>query len=164
MSDGSGQAIYIVDTSALMDWHDRYYPSDTFPTLVQLIDELINADRFRSVELVHDELKKMGSKALQEWANARSAIFDLTANHLAKALEVKGQFPALTDPNALFEEADAYVIALGHIRDAIVVTAETPAATKRKPRRSMYIPDVCASLGMTSISNLGMMRREGWSL
>ena len=156
--------IYVMDTSALMDWHDRYYPSDVFPTLVEFVDGLIQQDRLVSVELVHDEVKVMGSKALQDWAKARAKIFDPTQNHLSQALVVEGQFPALKDPRAQFDEADGYVIALAQLQSAIVVTAETPAATKRKPKRSMYIPDVCSALGMTSISNLGLMRREGWSL
>lgn len=159
-----GQDVYVVDTSALMDWHDRFYPSDTFPTLVDLIDTLIGQGRLLSVQLVHDEVQKMGSTNLQTWAKARVAIFEATKHHLAEALSVEGRFPSLKDPNAQFDEADAYVIALARIRNAIVVTAETPAATKRKPRRSMYIPDVCSALGMTSISNLGMMRREKWKL
>ena len=164
MSNGPGQALYALDTSALMDWHDRYYAADTFPGLVMLVDGLIAQGRLISAELVHDEVKKMGSTSLQNWAKTCANIFDPTSNHLAQALSIEGQFPALQDPNAQFDEADAYVIALAQMRQAIVVTAETPAATKRKPRRSMYIPDVCAALGMTSISNLGTMRREGWKL
>lgn len=164
MSNGAGQDVYVVDTSAFMDWHDRYYPTDVFPALVTLVDGLIAAGRLFSVEIVHDELKKMASAGLQAWAKARNHLFDPTKNHLAEALAVEGAYPALKDPNAQFDEADAYVIALAQIHGAVVVTAETPAAHKRKPKRSMYIPDVCAALGMACISNLGMMRREGWKL
>jgi hypothetical protein len=164
MSDGGQKPFYVVDTSALMDWHDRYYPTDVFPTLVSHVDSLIADSRLMSVELVHDEVLKMGSTQLQSWARGRNSIFDPTKNHLAQALAIEGQYPTLKDPNAQFDEADAYVIALAQIQGAVVVTAETPAATKRKPRRSMYIPDVCAARGMPCISNLGMMRREGWTL
>ena len=41
-----------------------------------------------------------------------------------------------------FEEADAYVIALAQIRDGIVVSQETSATEKNKPKRTHYIPDV----------------------
>lgn len=156
--------VYVVDTSAFMDWQDRFYPPDVFTTLVNLVDGLIAADRFLSVEIVAEELKAMGSTGLQAWAKGRRAIFDPTQNHLAAALAVEGSFPGLKDPKAQYDEADAYVIALAQLRSAVVVTAETPAAHKRKPKRSQYIPDVCAALGMTCISNLGMMRREGWTL
>ncbi|MCW5943854.1 MAG: DUF4411 family protein [Fimbriimonadaceae bacterium] len=156
--------VYIVDTSALMDWHDRFYPPDVFATLVDLFDELIGQDRLLSVELVREELGVIGSAGLQGWAKAKKAIFDPTKNHLATALAIEGAHPGLRDPRAQYDEADAYVIALAQLRDAVVVTAETPAAHKRKPKRSVYIPDVCAALGMACITNLGMMRREGWKL
>ncbi|MHB8634961.1 MAG: DUF4411 family protein [Fimbriimonadaceae bacterium] len=158
------KATYVVDTSALMDWHDRFYPPDVFATLVERVDELVRADRFLSVELVREEIGIIGSIGLRDWARMRKSIFDPTANHLPAALAVEGAYPALKDATALYVEADAYVIAMAQMRTAIVVTAETPASHKRKPKRSMYIPDVCAALGLPCISNLGMMRREGWKI
>jgi hypothetical protein len=164
MSSPGAATVYVVDTSALMDWHDRYYPPDVFPGLVKLIDGLAAEGRFLSVELAYDEVQAIGSTGLQAWAKARKHIFDLTANHLAPALAIEGAYPALKDPRAQFPEADAYVIALAQLQSATVVTSETPAASKRKARGSLYIPDVCAALGVPCINNLGMMRREGWNL
>lgn len=155
---------YVVDTSALMDWHDRFYPPDVFPSLVAHIDALLTAGRLRSPEMVRDEINSIGSNALQVWVKARPTLFDPTANHLAQALSVEGQFPALKDPRAQYDEADAYVIAVVQMLGAIVISAETPASHKRKPRRAMYVPDVCGQLGIACITNLGMMRREGWKL
>lgn len=164
MSSTPGSSLYVVDTSALMDWHDRFYPTDVFPTLVQFVDQLIGEARLLSAELVHEELKAIASGNLQSWATVRKTIFAPTATHLAEALTIEASYPALKDPTTAYTEADADVIALAQMRGAVVVTAETPASHKRKPRRSMYIPDVCSQLGMTCISNLGMMRREGWTL
>ena len=62
-----------------------------------------------------------------------------------------------------FEEADAYVIALAQARGGLVVTAETSASQKSKPKRPHYIPDVCRDLGIPCINMLGLMRREGWT-
>lgn len=107
MSSPSAKPIYVVDTSALMDWQDRYYPTDVFPTLVNLIDGLIGDARLMSVEIVHDELLKIGSAGLQTWVKARKAVFDSTKNHLTEALAIEGAYPALKDPNAQFDEADA---------------------------------------------------------
>ena len=56
------------------------------------------------------------------------------------------------------------MIALAKMRDGIVVTQETPAAEKNRPRRTHFIPDVCRELGIPCISLLGMMRREKWAL
>ena len=47
-------------------------------------------------------------------------------------------------------------------RQGIVVTQETFAAEKRNPKRTHFIPDVCRELGITCISLLGLMHREGW--
>ena len=68
------------------------------------------------------------------------------------------------DPKAEFEEADGYVIALAQQRGGIVVTQETHAAEKQRPRRTHFIPDVCREMGIPCISLLGLMRREKWVL
>ncbi len=164
MSSTASGTVYVVDTSALMDWHDRFYPPDVFPTLVRRISDLASAGRFRSVELVAEEIAQMGSADLRVWANAHRSRFEPTAAHLAEALKIENQFPGLKEPRAMHDEADAYVIAAARLANAVVVTAETPAVHKRKPKRSLYIPDVCAALGMHCISNLGMTRRDGWKI
>jgi hypothetical protein len=56
----------------------------------------------------------------------------------------------------------ACIVALARMRDGTVVTQETPAAEKRNPKRTHFIPDVCRELGISCISLLGLMRREGW--
>src|SRR5687768_2978911 len=133
-------SIYIADTSAYMDWQDRFYPPDVFPSLVSRFDALLSGGRLRSPEMVRDEINSIGSAALQAWAKARPTLFDPTANHLAQAFAIEGQFPALKDPRAQYDEADAYVIAVAQLTGGIVVTAETPASHKRKPKRAMYVP------------------------
>ncbi|MBN9690072.1 MAG: DUF4411 family protein [Verrucomicrobia bacterium] len=80
----------------------------------------------------------------------------------AEAQPIQNQFAGLRDPKAEYEEADAYVIALAKLRGGIVVTQETPAAEKRNPKRTHFIPDVCRELGIACISLIGLMRREGW--
>lgn len=58
--------------------------------------------------------------------------------------------------------ADAYVIALAKARGWMVVSQETSAQEKHRPRQSYYIPDVCRDLGIPCVNLLGMMRREKW--
>ena len=147
-----------------MDWHDRYYPVDVFPGLIALFDSMISQNRLTAAETVDDEIKAVGSAGLQSWAKARRAIFDPTAQHLAEALSIEGAYPGLRDPKAQFTEADAYVIAVAKLRGGIVVTQETPAAAKKNPKRTQFIPDVRSGLGIPCINILGMMRREGWKL
>lgn len=164
MADGVAEILYSVDTNAFMDWQARYYPSDVFKSLVGHIDGLVMTGRMQVAALVHEEIAAVGTPELIGWAKANSGIFVATRDLLAAALAIQDQFPGLRDPRAEHEEADAYVIALARIRDGIVVTQETPAAEKSRPRRTHFIPDVCRELGIPCISLLGLMRREKWIL
>jgi hypothetical protein len=145
-----------------MEWQARYYPLDVFPSVAANVAALISAGRFLAAALVHEEIKAVGTSELINWATENESMFIPTPEVLAEALAIQNQFAGLRDPKAEFEEADAYVIALARMRRGIVVTQETPAAEKRDPKRTHFIPDVCRELGIPSISFLGLMRREGW--
>lgn len=163
MTDGALQRLYSVDSSSFMDWQARYYPTDVFAGIVQRVDRLIAEERLFAPALVKEELSIVGTGDLNAWAKSRSTIFVPTGTLLAEAQAIQNAFPGLRDPKAEFEEADAYVIALARLRDGIVVTQETPAAEKRNPKRSHFIPDVCREMGIPCFNLLGMMRREGWA-
>jgi hypothetical protein len=162
MSDGKGRAIYSIDTNVLMDWQARFFPTDIFPSIVNYVDGMIAEERWMAPDIVEEELNAVGTAELVAWAKARPHMFVPLEDVLAEALAIQARFPGLKDPKAEYEEADAYVIALAKLRDAIVVTQETSAAEKNRPRRTHFIPDVCRELGLTCISLLGLMRREGW--
>ena len=162
MSEEIRKPVYSIDTNVLMDWQARYFPTDIFQGLVGCVDELIDEGRWTAPELVEEELIAVGTAELVAWAKARPQMFVPLAAVLAEALAIQARFPGLKDPKAEYEEADAYVIALAKLRDGIVVTQETSAAEKNKPKRTHFIPDVCRELGLPCISLLGLMRREGW--
>lgn len=164
MSDGAGQVIYSIDTNALMDWQARFYPTDVFKGLVVRMADLVDSGQLQAAALVREELDAVGTPELVGWAKSNAGIFVPTKDLLAGALAIQNQFPGLRDPKAEYEEADAYVISLARLRDGIVVTQETPAAEKNRPRRTHFIPDVCRELGVPCISLLGLMRRERWAL
>lgn len=161
MAGADGGSFYSIDSSSLMDWQARYYPTDVFPGLVVRIDTLISDGRFAAPSVVREEVEVVGTTALAAWI--RAGIFVPTADVLAGAQSIQSQFAGLVDPKAEYEEADAYVIALARLNNGIVVTQETPAAEKKNPKRSQYIRDVCRELGIPCISFLGLMRREGWT-
>lgn len=163
MAGAEAGTLYSIDSSSLMDWQARYYPTDVFPGLVARIDKLINDGRFAAPTIVREEVEVVGTTALAAWMKDRAGIFIPTANVLTEAQSIQSRFAGLVDPKAEYEEADAYVIALARMNNGIVVTQETPAAEKRNPKRSQYIPDVCRELGIPCISFLGLMRREGWT-
>lgn len=155
-------AVYAIDTSSLMDWYARYYPTDVFPGVLDRIESLVAAGRLVAPRLVKEEIEAVGPTGLNEWVEVHQALIVPTSNLLAAAVAIQNQFAGLRDPKAEHEEADAYVIALAQQRGAVVVTQETPASEKRNPKRTHYIPDVCRELGIASITFLGLMRREQW--
>ena len=145
-----------------MDWQARYFPLDVFTGLVERVEALIGAKRFIAPALVKEEVGAVGTAGLIDGTENHAGIFVPTAEVLAEAQATQNQFAGLRDPRAEYEEADAYVIALAKMRNGIVVIQETPAAEKRNPKRTHFIPDVCRELGISCISLLGLMRREGW--
>ena len=162
MSESVSSPIYSIDSCSLMDWQARYYPTDVFGGLPNAIDALIASGRLFAAELVSEEIGAVGTPEMVKWCEDRLGIIVSTAELLAEAQAIQSRFTGLSDPKAEYEEADAYVIALAKLRGGIVVTQETPAAEKRNPKRTHFIPDVCRELGIHSVSLLGLMRREGW--
>lgn len=145
-----------------MDWQGRFYPTDVFIDLVRRIEALIVEEHFLAPALVREEIEAVGTAGLIEWVGSHKGMFVPTAEVLTEAQAIQNQFTGLRDPKAEYEEADAYVVALARMRGGIVVTQEISAAEKRNPKRSHFIPDVCRELGLTCVSFLGLMRREGW--
>jgi hypothetical protein len=164
MTESPVRTLYVLDTNVYMDWQARYYPTDVFASLVGRVDALIAEKRCYSPQLVEEELGVVGTSDLMIWADAHPALFVPLAEMLVEAIAIQNRFPGLLDPKAAFEEADAYVIAYAKLKGGVVVTQETSAVEKRNPKRTHFIPDVCRELGITCISFLGMMRKEGWTL
>jgi hypothetical protein len=154
---------YVVDTNIFMDWQARHYPTGVFVSLLSKIDSLIAAHRFIAPDLVQEEIDAVGTNELIAWAKERPQLWVPRETVFGETMTIQGQFPGLLDPKAEFEEADAYVIGLAQQKEGIVVTSETPAAEKRKPKREFFIPDVCRELGIPCINFLGMIRREKWT-
>ena len=164
MTDGTQPPLYSVDSSAYMDWQARFYPVDVFTSIVDRVETLIAARRFMAPALVKEELGAVGIGDLIAWADAHAAIYVPTRELLVEAQTIQNRFPGLRDPRAEYEEADAYVIALAKLRGGIVITQETPAAEKRNPKRTHFIPDVCREMGVPCFNLLGLMRLENWTL
>jgi hypothetical protein len=69
--------IYSIDTSSLMDWQLRYYPSDVFSGIAPRVDALMAAGRLFCAALVQEELEAVGTPGLVQWAGDHQEIFVL---------------------------------------------------------------------------------------
>ena len=159
----ANSGLYSLDTSFFMDWQARYYPLDVFASLGEKIEKMIAAKTCGAVRLVKDEIDSVGTPGLRSWAKSHPGLFvPMTPEIQLEGTSIEAKYPDLTDPKAIYQSADAYVIALAKLNNGIVVSQETSAQEKRKPPKNYYIPDVCRDLGVACINLLGLMRREKW--
>lgn len=157
--------IYSFDTNTFMDWQARYYPVDVFPSIKVALESLISTGKGVAVDVVLEEINAVGTPELSAWAKGQAGLFvPLEAAIQQEAARIQAKYPDLMDAGKIYEDADAYVIALAMSREGgIVVSQETSAAEKHRPKKDHYIPDVCRDLGVPCINLLGLMRREKWA-
>lgn len=152
--------VYSVDTSALFDGLERYYPEESFPALWARVDELIVAKRFLLSEEVWDEARAHDAAA-KSWCDARGKDPMVVPTDVALAKEVQSilvRFPRLVANMKGRNRADAFVIAVGRLRGAIVVTGEGSNGTENRPK----IPYICNQLGIRCVRFLDIVRLESW--
>ena len=152
---------YSIDTSALLDGLERFYPEAVFPALWEQVDALIDEGRLLASEEVWEEAKKRTAVA-KAWMEPRldallvptdeqvaTVVRDILSdeNHRRLVMDGKGR-------NA----ADPFVIAVAEIHDSVVLTGEQAGSLKR-PK----IPTVCDGRGIPHGRFLELVRREGWS-
>lgn len=150
---------YCVDTSALIDGLERYYPESSFPSLWVKVDELIDAGRFIcSDEVIEEAINK--DLPAKVWCQQRGPdakfCVPTDANVAAAVQVVLGLHPMLVKPGR--HRADSFVVAVANMRGACVVTGEGHDGTARKPK----IPYVCTQMGIDCIRLTELIGREGW--
>lgn len=152
--------LYSVDTSALIDGLERFYPEETFPALWKEIDGLVSAERFLISEEVWQEARAKDAAA-KTWCDGHKDDGLVVPTDAAIVREVQGilsAFPNLVKQGKNRNRADAFVIAVARLRPAIVVTGEGPNGNERLPK----IPYICEQLGIKSIRFLELIRLERW--
>lgn len=152
--------LYSVDTSALIDGLERYYPEESFPALWKEVDALIGAGRFLISEEVWEEAR-VRDAAAKKWCDSRKNDGLVVATDMAVVREVQnilGGFPNLVKQGRNRNRADAFVIAVARVKGAIVVTGEGPDGNDRQPK----IPYICQRLGVKAIRFLDVIQLEGW--
>ncbi len=156
----SRDQIYSVDSSALIDGLERYYPEHQFPALWIRIDELIDAGRFVISDEVHDELQRKDEVA-KTWCEARKdAIVVPTDGDIVSAVRgILKDYPLLVKAMKGRNRADPFVIAVASVKRAVVVTGEGSDGTASRPK----IPSVCGAMGIECYRFLDLIKREDWS-
>lgn len=153
------QVVYSVDTSALIDGLERYYPESNFPALWRKIDELVIDARFLISEEVWEEIKQK-DEIVKVWAEPRlKDIMVETDSAIARETKILlKKFPRLVMNLKGRNRADPFVISMALVRSATVVTGEGSDGTEKRPK----IPFVCKSRKVVCIRFLDLIKAEGW--
>jgi predicted ATPase len=149
---------YCIDTSALLDGWVRWYPPDTFRTLWDNIEELIEKKVIVAPEEVLTELAKKDDD-VHKWAKKNKTMFlpPVKAIQIATT-DVLSRFPRLVDSRKDKSQADPFVIAVAKINNLVVVTEEKRPGTEDRPT----IPIVCNYFRIKHMRLLDMIRDQGW--
>lgn len=79
--------VYCIDTSALIDWLERYYPAASFPAMVEKMDGLIAEKRMLISDEVLEEARQKDA-AVKDWCETRKDAL-IVPTDSAVALEVR---------------------------------------------------------------------------
>jgi hypothetical protein len=156
---------YCADASSLLKLKQDF-PSPSFPTLWDRVEQLVIGDRLFSPEEVLKEIEN--DDILASWAKQRKRMFRAMSEEIWEvARAVTKQFPGLAKPGKFSAAADPFVVALARCVnvsqesslfedriECIVVTEEGGGAQQ--------IPAACSAFGVKCVNLVGLIQREGW--
>jgi hypothetical protein len=151
---------YSLDTSALIDGIERFYPLRNFPQFWDRMDQLIDQGRLRVSEEAWAEA--IGADApLKEWCqedgyDRSRCIYPTTAQVAAIAGAIADQFPNWMKQGTK-NGADPFVIAVAEHERFMVISGEVNGGPS-KPK----IPYVCKQRDVEHGRLVDLIRREDW--
>ncbi|WP_237107248.1 DUF4411 family protein [Nonomuraea sp. MG754425] len=149
-----------MDTSALIDGLERYYPEENFPGLWIKIEELVDSGRFFCSEEVWQEARVYAAP-VHDWCDRVGFSPLVVPTDLMIVQETQvilGNHPLLTKSMKNKNRADPFVIALAKLKGAIVVTGEGSDGTATRPK----IPYICDLLNIRCVKLLDIIKMEHW--
>lgn len=151
------QLLYSIDTSAILDSWVRWHPPDSFPSLWNNIEKMIDDGTLRATEEVREELSKKDDN-VYKWAKDKDNLFlPLTTNIQREASNILARFPKLVAALRDRSQADLFVIALAIVENCTVITGEQNGNVN-KPK----IPFVCSQYKIPCINMVEFIRKQNW--
>jgi len=152
--------MYSIDTSALIDGLERYYPAKHFPKLWERVDELIQQGRFLVSEEVWDEAHAKDA-AVKDWCDEPGMARDICKVATDAAIggiagRILLDYPYWATQGRK-NGADPFVIALAEHRNAMVISGETNGGPS-KPK----IPYVCGERQVGCGRFIDIITTENW--
>ena len=153
-------AIYFVDTSEWINL-SRLYSKSVFSSLWDSVENLISKERILSPKEVRDELKR-GHDELAEWCKAHQKMFRSTSRLTEQVKKIIDEHPELVDPNAPYESADPYIIALAVSCKRDIPGLSPIIVTDENVNKKSRIPYAARANGVQTCRPVEMFQREGW--
>ena len=163
------EQIYVFDTSAFVGLQQRRTPMDVFPSVWDMLLELIEDERIISPNHVKYEISQKTDE-VSEWLLSSGIDFidesELSANSYPNVISKmsKGVISLRSGKVVRLRKrdydnhywADPWVVSLALDRGAAVVTDEASGGGMLK------IPDVCEHFDVECLNVIDVMRREEW--
>jgi 5'(3')-deoxyribonucleotidase len=156
----TNQVKYCIDTCAIVDAGERYYPIDIFPSFWQNLDALAQSGRLKAPEMLITELAQK-TDSWRDWVYLRSSniliphdrIFFAHVKNIVSIYEQanNGQF------NIEKIGGDPFFIAFAKQHNLTLITVENS-----RPG-GFRIPSISKQAGVKTINLLGLNRSEGWT-
>lgn len=148
--------IYCIDTSAVIDASERYYPIDVFPGFWDRLDSLIQAGRLKAPKTLIEELEAKDD-AWRQWVYDRreQMIWSIDESIQAALSKVMPVYAGVVT-NLDSIKGDPFFVAAAMAKDATLITSEKPK------RGNVKIPRICESLGVKWSPMLDVVRAERW--
>ena len=153
-------AIYFVDTNEWINLN-RHYPKEVFSGLWENIENLISEGRILSPNEVLDEIKR-GHDELVEWCRTHRTMFLNTDKLIGQVQKILKEHPTLVNPNARYESADPYLIALAASYKDNILGQSPIIVTDENVNKTSRIPYAARDNGVQTCKLVEMVQREGW--
>lgn len=151
---------YSLDTSALIDGIERFYPVRNFPQFWARMDELIADGRLHVSEEAWEEALRIDAP-LKAWCeepgeNRDQCVYPTSAAVAAIVGSIVTTFPTWAAQGGK-NGADPFVIAVAEAESCMVISGETNGGPA-KPK----IPYVCLTRGTAHGRLVDLIRAEDW--
>lgn len=154
-----GSALYLIDTCVLVNFRDMHGDSQN---LWDQFGLLIDIGMVKTVRQVWDELERRFPDIHDRLKPRRKTFLipdgtTYSADVVSEVRAIRGLHPGLYDPLGAGNPADPFLVAVGRIESAIVVTDERQMGKRHKQK----IPFVCAQRNVGWMDRLGFFQALG---
>lgn len=154
--------LHLLDANVLITANNQYYPLDRVPEFWDWLLHVAAAGQVKMPQEIVDEIKS-GNDGLADWLSDREHLDamrleeEVNVAALRRVIDL-GYAPDLDDTEVVRLGNDPFLIsyALADTANRTVVTTEVTKPTKQRANR--HVPDVCRSLGVTSINSFELVR------